>query len=271
YSDNAGASWTNRGTATTSYTALTGMIAPASLGVIRTWRLVVTCTASASSANSSTGTFTTALTPCTPTNTYSSSYYINGITTSGGVADINNTPTGFSAYTDYTSQFVSQFPGSNFTITATHPSSTYGYNVWIDWNNDADFDDAGENMISTGYLATPATLGPITIPGGQAPGNYRMRIRNAYLSNPAPACGSHDYGEAEDYTVTVLALNWIANPQNLTATSNTLTTATSSCNNYAPLPGKGYEYIISTDNTTSTPAGAITGTTSANSINSTGL
>src|SRR5690606_39221433 len=135
YSDNAGSTWTDQGTATASYTALTGMIAPATLGVIRTWRLVVTCTAGGST-NSSTGTFTTALTPCTPTNTYSSSYYISGVTTTGGVANINNTPTDFSEYTDYTSIFVSQFPGSNFTITATHPSSTYGYNVWIDWNND---------------------------------------------------------------------------------------------------------------------------------------
>jgi hypothetical protein len=142
---------------------------------------------------------------CTPTNTYSTSYYISGVTTAGGLANISNTPTGFSAYTNYSAQFVSQFPGSTFSITATHPSSTYGYNVWVDWNNDTDFNDAGENVISTGYLSTPASLGNITIPLGQAAGNYRMRIRNAYLSNPAPACGAFDYGEAEDYTVRVVA------------------------------------------------------------------
>jgi hypothetical protein len=141
---------------------------------------------------------------CAPTNTSSTSYYISGVTTTGGVANINNTPTGFSAYTNYSAQFVSQYAGSNFSISATHPSSTYGYNVWIDWNNDTDFNDAGENVISTGYLSTPASLGSVAIPLGQTAGDYRMRIRNAYLSNPAPACGEFGYGEAEDYTVRVI-------------------------------------------------------------------
>lgn len=142
---------------------------------------------------------------CIPTNTYSTSYYISGVTTTGGIANISNSPTGFSAYTNYTSQFVSQLPGSSFTLNATHPSSTYAYSVWVDWNNDLDFDDAGENVLSTTYLSSPASLGSITIPGGQAVGNYRMRIRNAYLSSPAPACGAFNYGEAEDYTIQVVA------------------------------------------------------------------
>ena len=142
---------------------------------------------------------------CTPTNTYSTSYYISGVTTTGGVANISNTPTGFSAYTNYSAQFVSQVSGNSFTINATHPSSTYGYSVWVDWNNDLDFNDVGENVISTAYLSSPVNLGSVTIPAGQAPGNYRMRIRNAYLSNPAPACGSFNYGEAEDYTIRVIA------------------------------------------------------------------
>jgi hypothetical protein len=168
---------------------------------------------------------------CTPTNTYSTSYYISGVTTAGGVANISNTGTGFSAYTDYSSQFVSQFPGSSFSLTATHPSSTYGYNVWVDWNNDGDFVDAGENVISTGYLSTPASLGTITVPPGQAPGNYRMRIRNAFLSNPAPACGSFDYGEAEDYTIQVITP---------AACSGTPTAGTTTTSPVSGSPGSSY-------------------------------
>jgi hypothetical protein len=209
YSDTGGSPWTNQGTTTSSYASLSGMIAPAN-GIVRTWRLVVTCTAAAASANSTLATFTS--TYCLPTNTFSNSYFISGVTTTGGVANINNSATGFSAYTDYSTFFVSQFPGSNFSLSATHPSSTYGYNVWVDWNNDGDFADVGENVISTGYLATPANLGIITIPIGQTAGNYRMRIRNAYLSNPAPACGAFDYGEAEDYTIRVLSLSPCTTP-----------------------------------------------------------
>ena len=209
YSDTGGSPWTNQGTTTSSYASLSGMIAPAN-GIVRTWRLVVTCTAAAASASSTLATFTS--TYCLPTNTYSNSYFISGVTTTGGVANINNSATGFSAYTDYSTFFVSQFPGSNFSLSATHPSSTYGYNVWVDWNNDGDFADIGENVISTGYLATPTNLGIITIPIGQTAGNYRMRIRNAYLSNPAPACGAFDYGEAEDYTIRVLTLSPCTTP-----------------------------------------------------------
>ncbi|MGJ8590926.1 MAG: GEVED domain-containing protein [Aquaticitalea sp.] len=249
YSDTGGATWTAQGAATSIYTALSGLVAPA-VGVVRTWRLVVTCTATTSSANSSMGTFTSAITYCTPTNTYSTAYYISGVTTSGGLANINNTPTGFSAYTDYTSFFVRSFPGGDFTITATHPSSTYGYSVWIDWNNDGDFIDAGENVISTAYLATPATLPQITIPGGQALGNYRMRIRNAYLSNPAPVCGSHDYGEAEDYTLELVAAPPCASrPTVTTATGVTPTSATLNWTAATPAPALGYQYYYSTVNT----------------------
>ncbi|CAM4407688.1 GEVED domain-containing protein [Flavobacterium terrigena] len=168
---------------------------------------------------------------CTPTNTSSTSYYISGVTSTGGIANFNNTPTAFSAYTNYSSLFVSQIAGNNFSLTATHPSSTYGYNVWVDWNNDTDFNDAGENVISTGYLSTPASLGTITIPVGQAAGDYRMRIRNAYLSNPAPACGSFDYGEAEDYTVRVIAP---------AACSGTPTAGTASASPVSGNPGSTY-------------------------------
>ena len=168
---------------------------------------------------------------CTPINTYSTSYYISGVTTAGGIANINNTGTGFSSYTDYSSQFVSQYPGTSFSLTATHPSSTHGYNVWVDWNDDGDFDDVGENVISTGYLATPASLGNVTIPSGQAVGSYRMRIRNAYLSNPAPACGSFDYGEAEDYTVQVIAL---------AACSGAPTAGTTTASPVSGSPGSSY-------------------------------
>ncbi|MCW1147378.1 GEVED domain-containing protein [Flavobacterium lacisediminis] len=228
YSTNGGGTWTNQGTATSTYSNYTAT-APASGTVI--WQLVVTCTNSSQSATSTSDTFTTTAAYCIPTNTYSTSYYISGVTTTGGIANISNTPTGFSAYTNYSAQFVSQIAGSSFSITATHPSSTYGYNVWVDWNNDADFNDAGENVISTGYLSTPANLGSITIPLAQPAGSYRMRIRNAYLSNPAPACGDFDYGEAEDYTIQVVL------PP---ACSGTPTAGTTSVSPVSGNPGSSY-------------------------------
>ena len=212
-----------------------------------------------------TGTATTGY--CTANNSTNTTYYISGITTAGGVTNINNTPTGFTAggYANYTAMVVSQNAGLGFNITATHPSSTYGYTVWVDWNNDLDFNDVGETVLSTGYVATPATLGTVTIPGGTAPGNYRMRIRNAYLSNPAPSCGDFAYGEAEDYTITVL----VPAPCSGTPTGGTVSTSpntgwpgstyTVSASGYTYASNMTYQWQYSTDaGATWTNAGAAT-------------
>ncbi len=220
--------------------------------------------------NSMTGTVcVTKLTPtyCTPTNTASTSYYITNVTSTGGVANFNNNSAGFAAYSNFSAQFVSQYPGANFSLTATHPTSTYGYNVWVDWNNDTDFNDAGENVLSTGYLSTPSSLGTVTIPLGQAAGDYRMRIRNAYLSNPAPACGAFDYGEAEDYTVRVIAYPACSGAP--TAGTTTVSQATGipgssytvSATGFSAATGLTFQWEYSTNGGALwTPTGAATGT-----------
>lgn len=61
---------------------------------------------------------------CTPTNTASTSYYITNVTSTGGVANFNNSSAAFAAYSNFSTQFVSQFPGANFSLSATHPTST---------------------------------------------------------------------------------------------------------------------------------------------------
>lgn len=264
YSTNGGGSWTNQGAATSTYSNYTAT-APASGTVI--WQLVVTCTNSSQNATSASATFTTTAAYCIPTNTYSTSYYISGVTTTGGIANISNTPTGFSAYTNYSAQFVSQIAGASFSITATHPSSTYGYNVWVDWNNDADFNDPGENVISTSYLSSPASLGAVNISPSQPAGSYRMRIRNAYLSNPAPACGAFDYGEAEDYTIQVVLPPACSGTPTAGTTSvsptngNPGSSYTVSATGYTLATGLTFQWQYSTDGgSTWTNQGAATGT-----------
>jgi hypothetical protein len=61
---------------------------------------------------------------------------------------INNTTTGGTGYSDYTSTSTNLTKGvsSTITITPTWPGTKYndGYAVWIDYNKDGDFSDAGE-------------------------------------------------------------------------------------------------------------------------------
>src|SRR5690554_4656071 len=152
---------------------------------------------------------------------------IGNFTTTGGIMNINNSSTGGS-YSNYTTQSVAQFEGGadvQFTITAAN--GTTGMGVWIDWNNDLDFDDPGEHIYnSAAYTATGS--GTITIPSGTPVGNYRMRVVANWLStNPTPCgdLGSIAYGEAEDYTFTVIDPPTCMPPTALTALNVTADSA----------------------------------------------
>lgn len=77
--------------------------------------------------------------------------------------------------------------------------------MFIDWNHDRDFDDAGETYtVASGVSTTgPHTL-DITIPEGATVGETRMRVMLEY-NNPIPnPCGSFlTFGEVEDFTLLV--------------------------------------------------------------------
>jgi hypothetical protein len=135
-----------------------------------------------------------------------STYYITNLTTTGGYSNINNTSgAGTNGYSDFsTGYIVSQSPGSAINLSIAAGSSTYYYYVWVDWNNDLDFADAGEAMVATSSYASTYS-GSITVPAGQAFGSYTMRIANSYIGAITSSCGPAAYGEFEDYTINVMA------------------------------------------------------------------
>jgi PKD repeat protein len=104
-------------------------------------------------------------------------------------------------YQDFTNMTVNLTPGASETITLTpgFSGSTYTeyWSVWIDYNKDGDFDDAGE-QIGTGN-GTGVISGDLTI-DGNATGTTRMRITMKYNAAPT-SCETFSYGEVEDYTV----------------------------------------------------------------------
>ena len=82
--------------------------------------------------------------------------------------------------------------------------------VWIDWNNDYDFDDANEEI---GTAAVAVGSGNVTenftinVPSGQATGTYRMRIvqEESGSAGTISPCGTFDWGSVEDYTIEIIA------------------------------------------------------------------
>ncbi|MBC6605981.1 M4 family metallopeptidase [Hymenobacter sp. BT188] len=116
--------------------------------------------------------------------------------------------------------------GSSQTIrfSAGFASTTYTeyWKVYIDWNKDGDFVDAGETVVS-GTSASAATLSAtFTVPTTARSGSTRMRIS---LSDAAQtSCSSFTYGEVEDYTINVTG--GAALTSNVVAVSNTSNSAT---------------------------------------------
>ena len=82
--------------------------------------------------------------------------------------------------------------------------------VWIDFNRDGDFADAGEQVVCDVDDYGEGTFS-VTIPSDASIGATRLRVRTKYNgSDCGTPCGSTLNGEVEDYTVNIKAgtLTW---------------------------------------------------------------
>jgi PKD repeat protein len=144
----------------------------------------------------------TSTTYCTAQGNNSATEYISRVQ----LGTIDNESVAGSGYNDYTSVSTVLSKGNAHTITITPKwtSTVYaeGYSVWIDYNQDNDFDDANEQVWSKAASQDTQVSGNFTVPSGAKSGNTRMRVAMRYNAVPSQ-CGSFDYGEVEDYTVTI--------------------------------------------------------------------
>ncbi len=113
-------------------------------------------------------------------------------------------------YNDFTNETPSYIYASqsyNMTIgtSTTSPYASYT-KVYIDYNRDGDFDDAGEMVLESAFTPPALVTGMIAIPHYAVLGPTRMRvIVDRYGSTSATqACGTYSYGETRDYTVYVM-------------------------------------------------------------------
>ncbi|RRQ45513.1 GEVED domain-containing protein [Chryseobacterium sp. SC28] len=125
-------------------------------------------------------------------------------------ADINNNSTSSAGYEDFTSIVGNVTAGSTYPFSASYSGTSYPVDqviVWIDFNNDKDFYDAGEQVLMTPTQESPWT-GSITIPRGATIGQTRMRVRlhDSSLTPNSTPCGTSLYGQVEDYTLNIGAL-----------------------------------------------------------------
>ncbi|HEX8270932.1 MAG TPA: zinc-dependent metalloprotease family protein [Flavobacterium sp.] len=122
------------------------------------------------------------------------------------VAGIDNSSTGGTGYTNFTAVSGNVNKGSAYTIsiTPTWASTKYneGYAVFIDYNGDGDFVDAGETAWTKAASQTTPATGTITIPSTAISGSTRMRVSMKYNAVPT-SCEAFSYGQVEDYTLNI--------------------------------------------------------------------
>ena len=219
-SPNGVTSWTNIAGATgTNYTTSTA--------TTLFYRLVTSCLFSASSNQSNVVSYTVAGNQC-QCGTYPSSVpfynYYNDIT-NVTIAGINNSSTcatvapgpgsQLNLYSNYTgsvgSGSLQQGQVANFSLTSTgcvFGSGSNFFQIYIDYNQDGDFLDAGELCyFQPANAAGDQTLtGNFVVPPTASVGVTRMRIVNVNYDTPGTynfATYTYYYGETEDYCITI--------------------------------------------------------------------
>ncbi|KFC18782.1 reprolysin-like metallopeptidase [Chryseobacterium sp. FH1] len=147
--------------------------------------------------------FTGAHNYCNAGATYLMSEKIANVTFS----NINNNSTSNAGYEDFSNVIGNVAPGQIYNFTASSTTGSADYDqviVWMDLNQDGDFNDAGEKVLTTSYGTSP-WRGTITIPTSILAGRTKMRVRlYGAISNPNETpCGNSYYGQVEDYTLNV--------------------------------------------------------------------
>ncbi|MEW7280660.1 GEVED domain-containing protein [Aquimarina sp. 2201CG1-2-11] len=144
-------------------------------------------------------TITNDITYCDSASRNASEEYISNVQ----LNTIYNTSTG-QTYSDFTSVSTNLNEGKTYTVsvTPTWVGTIYseGYAVWIDYNNNGSFDDAGELVWSKPTSRDTANSGSFTVPVGTSQTSVRMRVSMRYSGVPT-SCETFSYGEVEDYTV----------------------------------------------------------------------
>lgn len=172
-----------------------------------------------------------------------------------------------SGYSDYTSKTIELSPGqTSVSLTPGFASTTYNeyWKIWIDLNNDKDFNDANELVFDAGIMSKTTVNGTLNIPAGTPEVTTRLRVSMKYNGAPT-TCEAFSYGEVEDYTVHISSGSTdLQAPTNVATSGITSNSATVSWSQVAN--ATSYEVDYSTNGTNWT-----TLTANSTSQNLTGL
>ena len=140
------------------------------------------------------------------------------------ISNIDNTSGNNGGYADFKYDFMGEIArNQNYAIIlkAGFASSSYNeyWRVWIDYNQDGDFDDNEELAFDAGAASPNSVNASIAIPDFATLGETTMRVAMKYNAAPT-SCETFPYGEVEDYTVKIVEGTATDEPDYCDATSN---------------------------------------------------
>ena len=196
-----------------SYTNIPGATAATyttTQAVATYYQVIETCTSAGGGSATSTPLLVPLATACYCT--------ASGLSNNGGPAgitnvtfeSINQASTTAAPYENHLNDTATLVRGATYPISVTVPLAYIDLriHVWIDWNSDGDWVDAGEDVFtSPAPNAVTVITGNITVPATATLGLTRMRIRYDAYDTPganSTPCGTSDFGQVEDYTIKIV-------------------------------------------------------------------
>ncbi|HEY1038876.1 MAG TPA: ELWxxDGT repeat protein [Bacteroidia bacterium] len=153
--------------------------------------------------------------------------FIDGVTL-GSINNMNTGSMGGPFYNNYTTMSTNLARTSTYTVNVKSGTWPAGYAdyyaVWIDYNHDSDFSDAGEKLGEFTSTAPSTTQSIVfTVPATATTGSTRMRVRGVWeTATGIDPCAAYVYGETEDYSVNITAATGSAPVANFSASSTSI-------------------------------------------------
>lgn len=188
-----------------------------------------------------------AQTYCTPAMSISGKSGITNVT----LKEINRTSANNEGYVN-TGKEAMLYIDSSYTLSVTFmtavsiPNDMSAPEIWIDWNSDLDFSDAGEKITNSAWYPCSGTKSlKLTVPSTATKGFTRMRVYSKIFgTGPAtdPCATTDQGGDIEDYFLIIQELATSVQPQTDVSHQKTISVY--------PNPGNAIFYINLPENTT---------------------
>ena len=135
---------------------------------------------------------------------------LNGVINTSSSTNIDNSTDGYMDFSTSCLSVITLEENQNYDLSvSTHFNSHY-VKAWIDYNNDGDFDDLGEEITQNGgmFSASGAEVTRnFTVSSNATLNTYlRMRVKAEVQNNSFSSCSGLTYGQTEDYTIIIESL-----------------------------------------------------------------